>query len=278
MLFLVIFFTYLGLKKASLNDGAKKLENNGGTKSNPKEIEKVHVWPELVFRELIIMTLVTVLLTVWSIVLDAPLEEPANPTKTPNPAKAPWYFLGLQEMLVYYDPWIAGVLLPLLIIFGLMTIPYIDTNPKGNGYYTLSERKFAVTTFLFGFLILWVFLIIVGTFLRGPGWNFFSPYERWDTHKVEPLTNVNLSEILGLNPKSHWIIRELPGFFLLFLYFFGIPLFLAILKRDFYKSLGFLRFAITIILFLIMLALPIKMFLRWTINLKYLIATPWFNI
>ncbi|OGL49517.1 MAG: hypothetical protein A3C43_10195 [Candidatus Schekmanbacteria bacterium RIFCSPHIGHO2_02_FULL_38_11] len=278
MLFLVIFFTYLGLKKASLNDVAKKLENNGGTKSNPKAIEKVHVWPELVFRELIVMILVTVFLTVWSILLDAPLEEPANPTKTPNPAKAPWYFLGLQEMLVYYDPWIAGVLLPLLIIFGLMAIPYIDTNPKGNGYYTLSERKFAVTTFLFGFLILWVFLIIVGTFLRGPGWNFFSPYEKWDTYKVEPLTNVNLSEILGLNPKSHWIIRELPGFFLLILYFFGLPLILAILKRDFYKSLGFLRFVITIVLLLIMLALPIKMFLTWTINLKYLIVTPWFNI
>ena len=49
---------------------------------------------------------------VWSIVVDAPLEEPANPTKTPNPSKAPWYFLGLQEILVYFDPWFAGVVLP----------------------------------------------------------------------------------------------------------------------------------------------------------------------
>ena len=92
-------------------------------------------------------------MTVWSIVVDAPLEEPANPTKTPNPSKAPWYFLGLQEILVYFDPWFAGVVLPGLIIVGLMVIPYIDVNPKGNGYYCFKERKFAISTFLFGFLV-----------------------------------------------------------------------------------------------------------------------------
>ena len=76
------------------------------------------------------------LLLVWSLLVDAPLEEPANPTRTPNPSKAPWYFLGLQEMLVFFDPWHAGVVLPSFIIIGLMVIPYIDINPKGNGYYT----------------------------------------------------------------------------------------------------------------------------------------------
>jgi len=72
-----------------------------------------------------------------------------------NPAKAPWYFLGLQEMLVYFDPWIAGVIMPTLIIVGLMVIPYIDANPLGNGYYTYKQRKFAIWTFLFGFIGLW---------------------------------------------------------------------------------------------------------------------------
>jgi len=105
----------------------------------------------------------------------APLEQPANPAATPNPSKAPWYFLGLQEMLVYYDPWYAGVVLPTIIIVGLMAIPYIDLNPKGNGYYTFAERKFSISIFLFGYLALWVFMIITGTFLRGPGWNFFGP-------------------------------------------------------------------------------------------------------
>ena len=78
---------------------------------------------------------------VWSILLKAPLEEPANPTDSPNPSKAPWYFLGLQEMLVYFDPWLAGVVLPSLIIVGLMAIPYIDTNPKGNGYFTFQRAQ-----------------------------------------------------------------------------------------------------------------------------------------
>ena len=84
---------------------------------------------------------VVVLLLVWSLLVDAPLEEPANPTRTPNPSKAPWYFLGLQEMLVFFDPWHAGVVLPTFIIIGLMVIPYIDINPHGNGYYTFDRAQ-----------------------------------------------------------------------------------------------------------------------------------------
>ncbi len=85
--------------------------------------QKVFSWPDLVYVELICLVIVMAVLIVWSIALKAPLEEPANPTDSPNPAKAPWYFLGLQEMLVYYDPWLAGVVLPSLIIVGLMAIP-----------------------------------------------------------------------------------------------------------------------------------------------------------
>ena len=106
--------------------------------------------------EFVAAILVTVLLMVWSLTLNAPLEEPSNPNVTMNPAKAPWYFLGLQEMLVYFDPWIAGVVMPTLIIVGLMVIPYIDANPLGNGYYTYKQRKFAIWTFCIGFIGLWV--------------------------------------------------------------------------------------------------------------------------
>src|SRR5256886_17688453 len=80
-------------------------------------------------------------------ILNAPLEEPANPNLTMNPSKAPWYFLGLQEMLVYFDPWIAGVVMPSIIMIGLMVFPYVDSNPLGNGYYTLRQRRFAVNMF-----------------------------------------------------------------------------------------------------------------------------------
>ena len=160
--------------------------------------EKVHVWPYLVRLEFLCALFVIIALTVWSIVIDAPLEEAANPTKTPNPSKAPWYFLGLQDILVYFDPWFAGVIAPVLIIVGLMLIPYLDINPKGNGYYTYSERKVAIWVYSFGFIVLWIALIIMGVFLRGPGWNLFMPWQYWDPHKVVALVNVDLPYALGV--------------------------------------------------------------------------------
>src|SRR3954447_17461068 len=189
--------------------------------------DKVLVWPDLVYTELICLILATAALTVWAILAKAPLEQPASPAYAPNPAKAPWYFLGLQEMLVYFDPWMAGVVYPGLIIVGLAAIPFIDTNPKGNGYYTVRERPFAIVTFMFGFLILWVVLIFFGTFLRGPNWSFFGPYQFWDPHKQEALNNVDISNAFwnillhrarpttDTNPihwLPFWLVREWLGF------------------------------------------------------------------
>src|SRR5438309_12059067 len=130
--------------------------------------DKVHTWPHLVRMEFLVALFVLVALTLWALTVDAPLEEAANPTRTPNPSKAPWYFLGLQEMLVYFDPWNAGVVLPTMIIVGLIALPYIDFNREGNGYFSFAQRPFAITVFMFGFLVLWVLLIVLGTFLRGP--------------------------------------------------------------------------------------------------------------
>ena len=191
LIFLLVFFVWYSIRQAVLNDrrmaaGKEPIEKT--------ESDRVWVWPDLVYTELISLIVCSVVLIVWSILLKAPLEQPANPANTPNPSKAPWYFLGLQEMLVYFDPWLAGVVLPSLIIVGLICIPYIDKNPKGNGYYTFNERKAEITLFLFGFVVLWASLIVLGTFLRGPNWNFFGPFEFWDIHKLEALTNVNLSE------------------------------------------------------------------------------------
>ena len=107
-------------------------------------------------------------------------------------------------------------MLPGLIIVGLICIPYIDKNPKGNGYYTFNERKAEITLFLFGFVVLWSSLIVLGTFLRGPNWNFFGPFEFWDIHKLEALTNVNLSEYIwvrafGTGLPTAWYLREIFG-------------------------------------------------------------------
>jgi hypothetical protein len=101
-------------------------------------------------------------------------------------------------MLVFFDPWHAGVVLPSFIIVGLIVIPYIDINPHGNGYYCFNARKFEILTFFLGFHILWISLIIIGTFLRGPGWNWFWPWQVWDAHKVEAMTNVDLPYLLAL--------------------------------------------------------------------------------
>jgi len=192
MLFLTTITFWLAMVQAVNNE--RRAEQKLPPEEKETSQQKTWVWPDLLYIEFIAMIICSIALIVWAIYLRAPLEEPANPSATPNPSKAPWYFLGLQEMLVYYDAWYAGVVLPLIIIAGLMAIPYIDTNPKGNGYYTFAERKFSITLFLVGYLALWVFMIVTGTFLRGPGWNFFGPFEYWDPHKVVALNNVNLSD------------------------------------------------------------------------------------
>jgi hypothetical protein len=274
MIFLLGIFTWVALRKAYYND--KQIATGGIPFEKTESDEKLFTWPDLVYTELLCMIALTIVMVVWSIGLRAPLEEAANPTSSPNPAKAPWYFLGLQEMLVYFDPWLAGVVLPTLIIVGLMAIPYIDTNPKGNGYYSFRERKWEIGVFLYGFIVLWSFLIITGTFLRGPNWNFFGPYEYWDLNKLEPLVNVDLSELIWVKLLSMplprlWIIREAPGLILCVLYLGLAPVLAAGPFRRFYLKMGAPRYYVGAFLFLIMMALPIKMVLRWLFNLKYIV-------
>ena len=158
--------------------------------------EKVDVWPHLVSRELLAALLVTAVLALWSVWLQAPLEEIANPTLTPNPSKAPWYFVGLQELLVYFDPWIAGVTLPGIIVLGLMAIPYVDVNPQGVGEYTFRKRPFAMTLFLTG-AAMWFLLIAIGYYCRGPNWEWYWPGQAWSHHKITKLTLKNLPNLWG---------------------------------------------------------------------------------
>ena len=131
MLFAVGFFLWLSFRQAAIND--ERMEQ-GKPLIEAGADDKVLVWPDLVYIELIALILCTAGLIVWAVILPAPLEQPADPNIAPNPAKAPWYFLGLQEMLVYFDPWLAGVVFPGLIVVGLIAIPYMDKNPRGNGY------------------------------------------------------------------------------------------------------------------------------------------------
>jgi hypothetical protein len=284
LLFLVVFFLWFALAQAKDND--ERIAKGEKPNEHALSREKVLVFPDLVYVEFIALIACAALLAVWAISLPAPLEQPANPTVSPNPSKAPWYFLGLQEMLVYFDPWIAGVVFPTAILVGFMCIPYIDTNKKGLGYYTYKDRKLAINTFMFFWLVLWVFLISLGTFLRGPNWNFFGPFEFWDHNKLEALNNINLSELvfmIGLKQgmPSNILLRESVGFLCLGFYFGLLPAILAkTVFKDLYERLGVVRYSIFIVLLLLALALPLKMYLRWFFNIKYIVAIPefFFNI
>jgi hypothetical protein len=307
MLLLVIFFTWLSFRLAIRND---RLRADPASQPDPELAGKarqkgvvlvrdvmypesdqglptrVLTWPYLLKIEMLAALFVTALLVIWSLAIDAPLEEPANPGLSPNPAKAPWYFVGLQDMLVYFDPWIAGVVLPLLIIFGLMVIPYLDMNPKGNGYYTLRERPWSIAVFCFGFLVLWVLFIVIGTFLRGPGWSWFWPWEKWDSHRVVFETNIDLNELLARIPGLSFLATPAAGFVLGAVvigayYVLGTLVPYRMLERrnsPTLKKLGRARYGIVVFLLLTMMGLPIKVLMRLLFNVKYFWVTPWFNI
>ncbi len=280
LIVLVGFLQWFTFYKAAINDN--RLDQGlGPVEGLPENREKVWSWPNLVYTELFMIIAATAFLVVWAIVFKAPLEEPANPTWAPNPAKAPWYFLGLQEMLVYFDPWMAGVVLPGVVVVGLIAVPYIDTNPKGNGYYTVAERPIAMWGFLFGWITLWLYLIMVGTFLRGPNWTFYGPFEYWDFHKVVAEYNINLSEFLWIKwlnspMPSNMFVREFLGIILSLAYILVLPPVTAMTSygKKMIEGVGQIRYYIFIVLLLLMVSLPIKMVLRWLFSLKYIVALP----
>jgi hypothetical protein len=306
LLFLVPFYLWYALRQAIENDrlialleGDAQLAKTKYRKTqpwDPKWEREVHTWPYLMRMEFLVTIIVTILLMVWSLTLNAPLEEPSNPNVTMNPAKAPWYFLGLQEMLVYFDPWIAGVVMPTLVIIGLMVVPYIDANPLGNGYYTYKQRRFAIWTFLVGFIGLWVAMIVIGTFIRGPGWMWFWPSMTWDAEAVQYTVNRNLDQIVGIN--GSWIAhlpgvtkeyapilaRMIFGIFPLVIYFIAASFFVHWISmrtefsRKIYKRMSLVQLVTMYVFLVLMLSLPIKILLRLLLNIKYVWVTPWFSV
>ena len=135
-----------------------------------KPVDKVHVWPHLLVVEFVAALAVTAFCVVFSIFVNAPLLELANFNQTPNPSKAPWYFLGLQELLTMFHPMVAGVTIPGLALFLLILAPYIDKNPSNKP----EDRKFAISLMTVH-LMFWAVLVMIGSFFRGPGFNFIFP-------------------------------------------------------------------------------------------------------
>ncbi|MGH2699607.1 MAG: menaquinol-cytochrome c reductase cytochrome b subunit, partial [Actinomycetota bacterium] len=127
-------------------------------------MDRVNVWPHLMAAEMVSLLVVLGTLTIFSIAVDAPLRELSNFNQTPNPSKAPWYFLGLQELLRYFHPQVAGVTIPTVIIIALIAAPYVDRTPSTSP----DDRKFAIVIFSF-FMLTFAVLPIIGMFFRGPG-------------------------------------------------------------------------------------------------------------
>ncbi len=292
LLILVIpFYTWYGLRQAFANDrlidrleADPEMAKTHHRKTQPWKpgwAREVQVWPYLLRMEFLVAIIVTFILMVWSITLDAPLEEPANPSLTMNPAKAPWYFLGLQEMLVYFDPWMAGVVLPTLILVGLMVIPYMDTNPLGNGYYTYKQRKFAIWAFFFGFIVLWLSMVVIGTFIRGPGWIWFWPGQTWDHNKLIFEANRDLPDMFGI---TSMLGKSLFGAAVVGL--FAVVTALGVHKlftwnafnRKIYNRMSLIQYVLLQFFLVTMMLLPAKMVARLLFRIKYVWVTPWFNI
>ena len=144
-------------------EGIQRVEREQG--------DRVHTWPHLLLEEFIAMAILFAGLLVFSSLINAPLRELANPNLTPNPSKAPWYFLGLQELLRYFHPMVAGIVIPTFILVGLAAVPFVDRNPS----IKPGDRKVAITLFTILFMFGAV-LTIIGSFFRGPGYNWVWPW------------------------------------------------------------------------------------------------------
>ena len=136
--------------------------------------DTVQSWPHLMVRELLVFLVVLVAILGVSLLFNAPLEEAANPLHSTNPAKAPWYFVGIQE-LVSYSAFLGGIVAPAGIVVTFLLLPYLDRNPKGTGVWFSRDRR--VANLLFScFVIAMVVLILIGQFLRGPNWHLYWPW------------------------------------------------------------------------------------------------------
>ncbi|MFH1422066.1 MAG: hypothetical protein ABIH42_05070 [Planctomycetota bacterium] len=254
--------------------------------------------PYLVYKELVCALIVLFLLIIVSLAFDAPLEGKANPGITPNPAKAPWFFLPVQELLVYFDAWLAGVVLPLILVVALLTFPYLDFNPQGSNCYAVSKRKIAVISFFF-LILVWFVLMWIALSFRCEQWQFqwrlpFQQLSPAVLDKVSPQvyslltvsTGIELlpeyaKSILYVSADKHGICLYFFSWLLVVLFLFGVPLFLVRLlkkevgvtsRKNFTKA-----YILTCYIWVFVLVL-LKIYFYWTTNLRYFLVTDWLNI
>ena len=184
-------------------------------------------------------------------------------------------------MLVYFDPWMAGVVLPTLIIIGLMVIPYIDANPLGSAITRSGSGSIALLTFCFGFFVLWLSMIFIGTFIRGPGWMWFWPGQTWDHNRLIFEVNRDLPDLFrisGVWGKFFFGASVVLIFFVVAGWGVHKLCTLTPFNRRVFQKMSLLQYVTLQVFMITMLALPAKILLRLLFRIKYVWITPWFNI
>lgn len=154
------------------------------------------------------MLIVVFVARLWATIQSAPLDAIADPSGTLNPLKAPWFLVGFQELAIYFDPWLAELVFPFVLIVGFFALPYIDPNPRGIGIYGFSHRSVSITLFMMGYL-LWLALTIVGIFFRGPYWELISPVSGSVWITAEQAGRLVVSVMAARAPVSRAVVR--PG-------------------------------------------------------------------
>ena len=233
---------------------------------------------ELAFSttDAVVATAVALGVMLLALLLPPSLGPEADPETRPGLVKAPWFLGGLQELATYFDPWVPYLALPLLLVGGLLGLPYLEAGDEGGG-----RRR---SLFLLGWLLLWLWPMVVAALLRGPGWLAFGPFETWDRFGPASVAPRPLSEMVwvvwlrGAEPATWWQ-RELPGFLLLAAYFVLLPL---VLRRwrvtrgafaSYLKTMGVWRFRVALVWVLAVMIVPLKMYGQWLLDVG-----PWIHL
>lgn len=243
--------------------GAKR-RNELQLDSYPGIVEDIPTWPHLVSREFLAMLIVVFVARLWATVQSAPLDVIADPARTLNPLKAPWFIVGFQELAIYFDPWLAELVFPFVLFVGLAALPYIDPNPRGIGIYGFSHRAVSISLFMLGYL-LWLALTVVGIFFRGHYWQLISPQTGaiWMTAE-QAVGSWSLAWPLGLAFLTVW-------------YGTGVWLPRRWAPQVFIEQRpGAYLFLMLVVM--TVLLIPFKIFMRVAFGLQYLFASPWFNL
>jgi hypothetical protein len=265
----------VGLVAGSRRD---RRDGSAATAEEPGEQERqvvVTTWPHLLRLELVASLATLLFVTWWAIGLEVPLGSVADPGVTPKVAKAPWFFVGIQEMLQYFDAWLAGAVLPLLMLAGLCALPYIDHDTTESGRYTLRRRPVALAVTL-ALVVLWVLPMVVGLLLRGENWSLQPVWEpqEIDVPPVhEPL--LSLATLIDLRGAG----QHLLGGGLVLGPFFALVLsWPRARRRPWAARLGPGRYLVAGSLLLLTVGVVLKVVLHMTLDIRYLWVTPWFRI